>query len=70
LTRRESEILALLAQNLSNPVIGERLFVSPKTVEHHVSAILGKLEVGTRDEAVANARRRGWLSDTSNSPAK
>jgi DNA-binding CsgD family transcriptional regulator/tetratricopeptide (TPR) repeat protein len=61
LTRRESEILALLAQRLSNPAIGERLFVSPKTVEHHVSAILGKLEVATRDEAVIEARRRGWL---------
>ena len=63
LTRRESEILALLALGLSNPAIGERLFVSPKTVEHHVSAILGKLEVATRDEAVAEARRRGWLTE-------
>ena len=63
LTRRESEILALLARRLSNPAIGERLFVSPKTVEHHVSAILGKLEVGTREEAVVEARRRGWLTE-------
>lgn len=62
LTRRESEILALLAANLSNVAIGERLFVSPKTVEHHVSAILAKLEVATRDEAVVEARRRGWLA--------
>jgi DNA-binding CsgD family transcriptional regulator len=61
LTRRESEILGLLARHLTNPVIGERLFVSPKTVEHHVSAILGKLDVSSRDEAVAEARRRGWL---------
>ena len=37
------------------------LFVSAKTVEHHVSSILAKLEVATRDEAVAKARRRGWL---------
>jgi DNA-binding CsgD family transcriptional regulator/tetratricopeptide (TPR) repeat protein len=63
LTRRESEILGLLARHLSNPAIGERLFVSPKTVEHHVSAILGKLEVATRDEAVVEAHRRGWLAD-------
>jgi DNA-binding CsgD family transcriptional regulator len=63
LTRRESEILTLLAQHLSNPAIGEQLFVSPKTVEHHVSAILGKLGVATRDEAVVEARRRGWLAD-------
>jgi DNA-binding NarL/FixJ family response regulator len=61
LTQREVEILALLARGLSNPAIGEQLFVSAKTVEHHVSSILGKLEVATRDEAVAEARRRGWL---------
>ena len=70
LTRRESEILALLARNLSNPAIGGRLFVSPKTVEHHVSAILGKLDVATRDEAVVEARRRGWLADSANGSAK
>ena len=70
LTRRESEILTLLAQNLSNPAIGGLLFVSPKTVEHHVSAILGKLEVATRDEAVCEARRRGWLTGTPGSGAK
>jgi DNA-binding CsgD family transcriptional regulator len=69
-TRRESEILSLLARRMSNPVIGERLFVSPKTVEHHVSAILGKLEVATRDQAVVEARRRGWLSDSANAHAK
>jgi DNA-binding CsgD family transcriptional regulator len=62
LTRRESEILKLLGQHLSNSSIGERLFVSPKTVEHHVSAILGKLGVSTRDEAVVEARDRGWLT--------
>jgi DNA-binding CsgD family transcriptional regulator len=70
LTRRESEILALLAQRLSNPAIGARLFVSPKTVEHHVSAILGKLEVATREDAVAQAIRRGWLADPPGARAK
>jgi DNA-binding CsgD family transcriptional regulator len=63
LTRRESEILNLLAGHLSNPAIGERLFVSPKTVEHHVSAILGKLQVASRAEAVLKARHRGWLPE-------
>ena len=62
LTQRETEILGLLALRLSNPAIGTRLFVSAKTVEHHVSAILAKLEVATRDEAVAEAVRRGWLA--------
>ncbi|HEX2453778.1 MAG TPA: AAA family ATPase [Vicinamibacterales bacterium] len=70
LTRRESEILALLAHHLSNPEIGERLFVSPKTVEHHVSAILGKLEVATRDEAVLEARQRGWLDESAGTRTK
>jgi ATP/maltotriose-dependent transcriptional regulator MalT len=70
LTRRESEILELLGQALSNPQIGERLFVSPKTVEHHVSAILGKLGVAARDQAVHEARRRGWLDEPGAAPAK
>jgi DNA-binding NarL/FixJ family response regulator len=69
LTRRECEILQLLARNMSNPAIGGQLFVSPKTVEHHVSAILGKLEVTTRDEAVSEARRRGWLGESAGASA-
>jgi DNA-binding CsgD family transcriptional regulator len=70
LTRRESEILELLGRDLSNPEIGERLFVSPKTVEHHVSAILGKLGVAARADAVIEARRRGWLDDPGAAPSK
>jgi DNA-binding CsgD family transcriptional regulator len=70
LTRRESEILHLLAGDLSNPAIGERLFVSPKTVEHHVSAILDKLDVTTRSQAVDEARRRGWLERPDGRSAK
>ena len=70
LTQRETEILGLLALRLSNPAIGTRLFVSAKTVEHHVSAILAKLEVATREEAVAEAVRRGWLAGSPGSGAK
>lgn len=62
LTTRETEVLALLAEHLTNGQIGERMFVSAKTVEHHVSAILGKLGVETREGAVARARREGWLA--------
>lgn len=62
LTQRQMEVLALLDEGLSNAQIGERLFVSAKTVDHHVSAILGKLEVGSRGEAAALARDAGWLS--------
>ena len=58
LTRREAEILALLSQGLRSSLIARRLFVSPKTVEHHVSAILAKLGVQSRAEAVALLRPR------------
>jgi DNA-binding CsgD family transcriptional regulator/tetratricopeptide (TPR) repeat protein len=57
LTPREREILELLAQGLSNPDISDRLHLSTRTVEHHVSAILSKLGVQTRGEAIARALR-------------
>jgi DNA-binding NarL/FixJ family response regulator len=63
LTAREVEVLRLLADGLRNAAIGERLFLSPRTVEHHVSAILAKLGVHSRGEAVAEARRLGLLQD-------
>jgi DNA-binding CsgD family transcriptional regulator len=56
LTRREAEILALLSEGLRNAAIAKRLFVSTKTVDHHVSAILAKLGVPSRAEAIAMAR--------------
>jgi DNA-binding CsgD family transcriptional regulator len=58
LTRREAEILALLSEGLRNSAIARRLFVSTKTVDHHVSAILTKLGVPSRAEAVAMARKK------------
>ncbi len=61
LTRREVEVLEKLAAGFSNPEIARRLFVSAKTVDHHVSAILGKLDVSSRAAAVRFARERGWL---------
>ena len=63
LTARELDVLGLLADGLRNAVIAERLFLSLRTVEHHVSAILGKLGVQSRSEAVAEAGRLGLLQD-------
>ena len=59
LTARESEILALVAEGLRNGQIAQRLFLSRRTVDNHVSAILRKLDAGSRGEAVAKAAARG-----------
>jgi DNA-binding CsgD family transcriptional regulator len=63
LTTREQEVLALVAGGLRNAEIADRLVLSRRTIDHHVSAILHKLDAKTRVEAVAAAARLGLLED-------
>ena len=62
LTRREVQVLELLAEGLANKAIADRLAISDQTVKFHVAAILGKLGVANRTEAVRAAARRGLIA--------
>lgn len=62
LTPRQQEILLLLNEGLTNDAISRKLFLSPKTVGHHVEAILQRLGAKSRTEAVFVARQRGLLT--------
>lgn len=65
LTARELEVLPLLTEGLRNAEIAERLIISPKTVDHHVSAILRKLDARTRSQAASAAIRLGLVETAS-----
>jgi DNA-binding NarL/FixJ family response regulator len=62
LTPRETAVLALLAEGLTNKAIAQRLGISDHTVKFHVNAILSKLDAQSRTDAVVRATRRGLLS--------
>jgi DNA-binding CsgD family transcriptional regulator len=61
LTGREREVLALVAEGMTNREIGKRLFISEKTASVHLSNLMAKLNVTSRTEAVTVAHRRGLL---------
>ncbi|SDK03755.1 response regulator [Sediminibacillus albus] len=61
LTRRECEVLQLLADGKSNRGVAESLYISEKTVKNHVSNILQKMNVNDRTQAVVSAIRNGWV---------
>jgi DNA-binding NarL/FixJ family response regulator len=60
-TRRELEVVTLLAQGLSNREIAEKLFISEHTVRNHLGHVFGKLGVSSRTQAVLKAGEVGWL---------
>jgi DNA-binding CsgD family transcriptional regulator len=64
LTARQLEILGLLATELSNTEIATQLSIAPKTVDHHVTALLAKLDVHSRKSAAALARRHQLVTPT------
>jgi DNA-binding NarL/FixJ family response regulator len=59
LTEREREVLALIAQGLTNSAIAERLVLSPKTVRNYITEIFSKLQVADRAQAIIRARSAG-----------
>ena len=61
LTKRQMDVLRLIGEGRTNGQIGEALFISPKTVDHHVSAILAALGAASRGEAAAVARKAGLI---------
>jgi len=61
LTNRQIDVLHLLQDGLQNTEIAEKLFISVKTVDHHISSILSKLGTNTRTKAVSEAKRLGIL---------
>lgn len=61
LTKRERQVLQLLAEGKSNKAVAESLYISEKTVKNHVSSVLQKMNVKDRTQAVVEAIRKGWV---------
>jgi DNA-binding NarL/FixJ family response regulator len=61
LTLHEQKVLRLIAEGIGNREIARRLSRSPRTIEHHVSAVLGKLKASNRMDVVLRLRSEPWL---------
>ena len=59
LTRREREVLELIASGMSNQAIAAKLGLSANTISNHISSIFGKLQVSSQAEAIVRARSAG-----------
>ncbi|OGO65150.1 MAG: hypothetical protein A2029_16955 [Chloroflexi bacterium RBG_19FT_COMBO_47_9] len=64
LTSREMEVLVLVAKGFTNKAIGTQLGISDRTVQGHLAHIFGKLQAGSRTEAVMRAVSLGWISQS------
>jgi NarL family two-component system response regulator LiaR len=62
LTAREMEVLRLAAKGMTNQEIAQELVISVRTVQVHLSNVFGKMDVGSRTEAVLHALRKGWIT--------
>ena len=62
LTSREIEVLQMVGQGLTNKEVAQRLFISDRTVQAHLSNIFSKLQVTSRTEAVMYGIRKGWIT--------
>jgi DNA-binding NarL/FixJ family response regulator len=67
LTPRQTDVLQLLAEGLTSKEIADRIGLSTRTVEMHVSRLLQRLHCRTRPEAIRTALERGWLQPSSRS---
>ena len=61
LSRRELDVLIQVAQGLSNKAVGQRLHIATKTVDHHITSIMSKLDIHHRGELVRFAIREGLV---------
>ncbi|MDK1481382.1 LuxR C-terminal-related transcriptional regulator, partial [Sinorhizobium sp. 6-117] len=68
LTRHEQQVLALMAEGMSNKEAARRLSRSPRTIEHQVSSVLGKFHAANRMEVLLRLRGEPWLLSASDVP--